>query len=356
MSIILKGMCNFESTIVTPPKPEDIAPNVVSNVSFTDKGKGSITVKWTDPDDTVLEGVTIAKWYRTVLVYKKGSAPTSITDGETVNNYTKNQYLYNGYPLTIDPDVTYYFKFFTVSDKNKVNTSDKSYTFSSKGLTVDPIFGNNSWETIIEVANSGSIPSTWKVGDGKDLVLSGNFNETVTMQIWDFNHFDKSDGTGKAKLCLGMKHLMKNTQQMNSTGTNRGGWNECNMRTTVMNNIYNSIPVEIRNHIKEVKTEANMGRSSSSSQACTDKVFLPGFTECGGIWNNYDGNQTKFPIFSDNNSRIKKMNNGSGSEQWWWTRSPRYYDGNDFCFFHYDGYSGSSSAGDSGGVCFCFNI
>ena len=354
MSIILKGMCNFESTTATPPKPEDIAPNAVSNVSFTDNGKGSITVKWTDPDDTILEGVTIAKWYRTVLVYKKESAPTSITDGQTVNNYTKNQYLYNGYPLTIDPDVTYYFKFFTVSDKNKTNTSDRSYTFSSKGVSTT--LKDNDWSTIIEVANKGEAQNYWKIGDEIDLVLSGNFNETVTLQIWDFNHFDKSDGTGKAGICFGMKHLMENFHQMNSTDTNSGGWNQCNMKKTIMNNIYNSIPVEIRNHIKEVNTYANKGGESSSSQACTDKVFLPGFKELGFTEQNYDGDQVKFPIFSDNNSRIKKINNGSGSKWWWWTRSPSYNYSDHFRIVYTDG-SWSNSHADSGGyVCVCFNV
>ncbi len=369
MSIILKGMCNFESTTVTPPKPEDIAPNVVSNVSFTDNGKGSITVKWTDPDDTVLEGVTIAKWYKTVLVYKKGSAPTSITDGQVVNNYTKNQYLYNGYPLTIDPDVTYYFKFFTVSDKNKVNTSDRSYTFSSKGLTVDPIFGNNSWETIIEVANSGSISPTWKIGDTKDLTLSGGFNETVTMQIWDFDHFDKSDGSGKAKLCLGMKNLMRTQQKLDDyTFDNSNGWGNSGLNGIMQSTLWNSMPGSIKNNIKEVKVYTSPGHGSESYDPLGElsrcRVFIPGMTE---IYYDYgqsatEKGQTQFPIFTNNSSRIKRLNNGSGSIDYWWTRSPYNSSRENYAVVDTSGDLELYNSGGHGspmaahGVCFCFNL
>ena len=151
-----------------------------------------------------------------------------------------------------------------------------------------------------------------------------------------------------------MKHLMKNTQQMNSSSTSSGGWNATNMKKTVMNNVFNSMPAELKAVIKEVKTEANKGGGNSSSQACTDKVFLPGFNELGYTNQNYDGNQTKFPIFSNNNSRIKKMNNGSGSAEYWWTRSPTGSSG-----FRSVGTNGDwaySVADGSGGVCFCFNI
>ncbi len=228
-------------------------------------------------------------------------------------------------------------------------------TYNTNVVSADPILKNNSWETIIDIANKGQGQNYWKVGDEINLTLSGKFNETVTLQIWDFNHFDKTDGTGKANICFGMKHLMKNYQKMNSSNTNSGGWNECYMRKTVMNNIYNSIPEYIRNYIKEINNEANIGYNSSSSQTCTDKVFLPGFQELG--WSgNYDGNQVKFPIFSDNNSRIKKMNNGSGQVSSWWTRSPFFVSNYHFRYVTTDGDWYYFGADINDNVCFCFNI
>ena len=222
-------------------------------------------------------------------------------------------------------------------------------------MNIKPVLKENDWATIIEVANKGEAQNYWKIGDEIDLTLSGKYNETVTLQIWDFNHFDKSDGSGKANILFGMKYLMKDREYMNPFYFNSGGWNNSYMRNTVMKNIYESIPEYIRNNIKEVNTEANRGGGSSSSQACTDKVFLPGFKELG--WSgNYDGNQTKFPIFTNDNSRIKKLNNGSGEGYWWWTRSPSY---NGSYYFRYvntvgDWFNGIATS--SIGVCFCFNI
>ena len=214
---------------------------------------------------------------------------------------------------------------------------------------------DNTWEEVIYASENNCIPSTWKVGDEIDLTLSGKYNETITLQIWDFKHFDKSDGTGRANILFGMKHLMKDREFMNPFYFNSGGWNNSYMKNVVMKNIYESIPEYIRNNIKEVKTEANRGGGSSSSQACTDKVFLPGFKELG--WSgNYDGNQTKFPIFTNDNSRIKKLNNGSGEDYWWWTRSPSYNYSYYFRHVRTGGGWNYSIASGGHGVCVCFNI
>nr|DAF93155.1 MAG TPA: hypothetical protein [Myoviridae sp. ctcyQ27] len=219
---------------------------------------------------------------------------------------------------------------------------------------------DNTWEQIKAASEGDAIPSTWKVGDEINITLSGTFNETVTLQIWDFKHFDKSDGSGKAGIVFGMKHLMKNTRQMNSSDTNSGGWNDTDMKKTVMQNIFKSMPSNLQSYIKEVNTYANLGGGTSSSNAgrpSKDKVFLPGCTEVGFTYqSNTESNQKKFPIFTDNNSRIKKLNNGSGDAYWWWTRSPYYGSTYDFCSVYSDGRYNYNYASFSGGVCFCFCV
>ena len=229
-------------------------------------------------------------------------------------------------------------------------------------MNIKPILKENDWSTIIEVANKGKAQNYWKVGDEMNLVLYGKYNETVTLQIWDFNHFDKSDGSGKANICFGMKHLMKDKEFMNPFYFNTGGWNDSYMRNIIMKNIFNSMPTELRNGIKEVDTYANIGgESSSSSQGLLskDKVFIPGVTEVGDKWddqNQTETGQKKLPIFSNDSSRIKKLNNGNGLTEWWWTRSPYYIYDTCFCRFNADGVCGVNSADLSCGVCFCFNI
>ena len=40
-------------------------------------------------------------------------------------------------------------------------------------LILDAIFSNNSWEKIIAACQSGSVPSTWVVGNSKTMTING---------------------------------------------------------------------------------------------------------------------------------------------------------------------------------------
>ena len=96
-----------------------------------------------------------------------------------------------------------------------------------------------------------------------------------------------------------------------------------------------------------------------TNELSKDKVFLPGLTEiCNSDskQNITESNQKKFPIFTDNNSRIKKMNNGSGDAYWWWTRSPYYVCSNYFCLVNSNGSNNGYGASNDSGVCFCFCV
>ena len=99
-----------------------IAPNNVSGIEVV-AGDGTLTVKWSDPNDTVVEGQTICTWARTKLVLKVGSYPSNEDDGTVVvTNSVRNQYAVNGYVITgLTNDTTYYFQLFPISDGNAVN-------------------------------------------------------------------------------------------------------------------------------------------------------------------------------------------------------------------------------------------
>ena len=360
MSVIIRGPGG--SSTVIGGSSKGFPPGDVTGISYRAENS-KILIKWTDPEDVIVGGSTLSTWAGTLIIRNPDHFPTSIKDGDVVvDSKVKNAYKDKYFEETdLQNNHTYYYRFYPYNSNKEYNDSS-NLVFSLAPLSFAPTLKDNSWDQIRAASESDSVPSTWNIGDEIDVQLSGTFNETITLQIWDFKHFDKSDGTGKAGICFGMKHLMKNKQKMNSSDTNSGGWNNCAMKMTVMNNIFNSMPPELRNAIKEVNTYANIGGGSSSSGQgllSKDKVFLPGLTECDDNWNNQNQTETrqkKFPIFSDNNSRIKKLNNGSGSAEWWWSRSPYYYDSTSFCGFGTDGDWGDNGASNSLGVCGCFNI
>ena len=143
--------------------------------------------------------------------------------------------------------------------------------------------------------------------------------QTVTLQIWDFNHFDKSDGSGKAGIVFGMKNLMKDTNyRYNHVSTTQKCWTNCTFKDYVIPRIIESLPEDVKSVIKTVNTYANIAsQSESDGKLSTDTVFLPGYTELGLTTNstivNSHKKQSQFPIFSNDESRKKKSSNGEGS-------------------------------------------
>ena len=63
-----------------------------------------------------------------------------------------------------------------------------------------------------------------------------------------------------------------------------------------------------------------------------------------------------FALFTDNNSRIKKTYNGTGSASYWWLRSPEASGSSSFAYVTNGGTSNSNGASNSYGVAFGFCI
>lgn len=104
--------------------PHAIAPANVSGISAVAAGNGKVAIKWSDPANTVTDGITVSQWASTKVVYKTGSYPTSPTDGTlALNNTTKDAYKTNALTVSgLTNGTTYYFAFFPVSTDGAVNT------------------------------------------------------------------------------------------------------------------------------------------------------------------------------------------------------------------------------------------
>ena len=78
-------------------KSSEISSNLYppGNVTIISKysEKGSIYIKWSDPEDTKVDEIILSEWSHTILIRKQGSYPTSPSDGDVViNNYERNKY------------------------------------------------------------------------------------------------------------------------------------------------------------------------------------------------------------------------------------------------------------------------
>ena len=214
--------------------------------------------------------------------------------------------------------------------------------------TFDAIFANNSWETIIAACQSGRVPDSWAVGDSKTMTINGT---DYQIDIIGKNH-DTYTAGGTAPLTFQMHDCYADTKQINSSGTNSGGWTSCAMRSTHLPAILALMPSEVQAGIREVNKLTSAGSWSSTINTTADKLFLLSEIEIIGsaIYSVY-GEGTQYDYYKAGNSTVKNLNGGAIS---WWERSPFGTNYMYFCRMKPDGSYYSSPANNSFGVAFAF--
>lgn len=217
-------------------------------------------------------------------------------------------------------------------------------------FTIGDNLNDTDWADIDICGRLGMAQQFFKVGDSKTVNIGGTNYE---VQIIGFNHDDKVSG-GKAAYSFQLVDCLNQTQQMNTSNTNTGGWNGSAMRGR-MSTYKSQLPATLRNVIKTVKKKSGTGGGSSSgTQQTNDDLFLLSEIEIFGTTTySVAGEGTQYEWYKAGNSRIKKVN---GSANGWWERSP--CSGNTNCFCHVDSSGNASSyyATASYGVSFGFCV
>ena len=140
----------------------------------------TVTVKWSDPADLVVDGVTLAAWGKTVLVRKQGGYPTGPDDGATVCvNTVRDAYKTAGFTETIPSGETYYYRWFIYTDDGVLNADPAN----------EAVTGELTWATIREMCADADIDMRDVFSPGDVLTAansvyptggSGNFEWQVT--------------------------------------------------------------------------------------------------------------------------------------------------------------------------------
>lgn len=130
----------------------------VSNIT-TQVSSGKVYVKWTDPDDLVVAGSTIATWGGTLLIRKAGSAPTSRRDGTIIlDSKTRNAYKNTYFQDSgLSNGTKYYYKFFPYTIANAYTDSADDEFNATPTVQVT---GIADWKVANMTASS-------EAGDGK---------------------------------------------------------------------------------------------------------------------------------------------------------------------------------------------
>lgn len=227
---------------------------------------------------------------------------------------------------------------------------------SKGGLALPPVgtpLANWTWEEIIALANSGQDPRNYfAVGDEKDLILTTG--EVVPTVIGDFYHNTITGTNIKAPIAFTFKNCLNTTYAMNSSDTNRGGWDGSNMRNTHMLNILNTFPAELRadGAIKYVDVVATAGNKSKTLVTSSDRLRLHSFTELGLPYSYAGTEGTNYAYYTSGN-RVKTV---KGTASFYWTRSPRTNNSEYFCYVGPSGLAYANKASGKYGVACGFDI
>jgi hypothetical protein len=213
---------------------------------------------------------------------------------------------------------------------------------------IDPIFANNSWETIAVACQNNAVPDSWSVGDQKTMTIEG---VDYAVDIIGKNHDNYSDGSAKAPLTFQLHDCYKTKYSMNNSNTNLGRWNGSLMCTTHIANIFSLLPTVVKNAIREVNKITSKGTTQSSLVSSKDKLFLLSEKEVTGlVKNSFSGEGTQYSYYANGGSSIKRI--GENPVRWW-TRSPTTGTGS-FAVIETNGSGSSNGASLANGVSFAF--
>ena len=300
------------------------------SVTFTDRYTTSLTFFNATITVTVESGATVTlKKGGTTIATKtsNGTAVFTVTEtGEYTVTATKNGQTTSGSVNVVSGTTSYALKLFLLKDN----------------------FADNDWSAIIAACHSGSVPSTWVVGNSKTMTING---ASYQVDIIGKNHDTYASG-GKAPLTFQLHDCYGEIKNMNNSNTNNGGWTSCAMRSTHLPAILALMPTEVQNGIREVNKLTSAGSKSATINTTADKLFLLSEIEIFGSASfSKRGEGTQYDYYKAGNSKVKKFN---GSAYYWWERSPYGSNYEYFCRVGSDGYAYYNNAIDTRGVAFGF--
>lgn len=194
---------------------------------------------------------------------------------------------------------------------------------------LSPTLAENSWKMIARASTEGIASQVWSVGDEIDIVLSGDYTGSITMQIAGFDHDDLVSG-GKAGITFLSKQLVSSEKMDPSSGKR---WDNSALRSNTMPKIKASLPDALQRYIRPVFKVSSLGHTYDGMSTTEDEIFIPSLAEVlSGIsgtinyryaskFNNTNAGKdgARYEVFGTLSDIVKQIRFGSTSS--WWTRS-----------------------------------
>ena len=283
-----------------------------------------------------------------------------LADGEINGKYKDYEYtIDSNFNVTINGSVITY-SWDEIAEIAKAISNDTSITDDSETATVTV----NGVQKTLNVGDKATL-------DGKKVRILGFNHDELAEPTTAYGSTIK---TGKAGISFEYVDFLTSIG-MNSSNTNLGGWKEAPLRGTLNGTTYNSL--SIKSNIKKVKKDYIPTYNVAATEQTEDYLWL---LSCGEIWDNgygddesskikgtrgyaitTEGKQYKYYKMKLGSTKYNSSNNitkkpSVSNSNWWWLRSPLYYNSTDFCEAYSEGRCNASYASTACGVTPGFSI
>jgi hypothetical protein len=369
-----------------------VTPKPVNNPTIENLN-ASVTIKWQDPENTVISGSTFSTWAGTKLVMKETGYPANPDDGTlVVDNTVRDKYKTTGYTVTgLTNGKQYYFTLFPYSTDGIYNYDAGNRLIGEPEDLKIVAFADGTdaeIEKMIEAHYAGkiNISDYWAVGDKRTIhhnamdatgVSESHRANDYAYVIIGIEHDDlvtAINGKTKAAITIQterMLYLDTTTEYnasydashecgyINGSSTNSGGWEGC-VRRTWCNNVYKKcLPTYIQNMMKQVEKLTSAGSRSSTIKISNDYAFLLSEIEIfGSAAYSYAGEGKQYQYFKNATAnRYKKPRfDDSFVSGHYWERSPYFGSESRFCHVGVNGNSYYNNASNFYGIVPCLCI
>jgi len=221
-----------------------------------------------------------------------------------------------------------------IVDSDDVGGCDFVYALES--------FETDSWNTIVSNVRAGK---KYKLGDTKEITLTStdtNISGTYKVRVANISTPTECSNEGFSQTACGFVIEFVDIisrEIMNSGAFSIGGWEYSDIRDYVNNDIYNSLPLELKNNIISTTVVSGHSFAEETNLITTDKLYLLSPKEVFGKTESTDklDLETRQLDYYKNTCGIttscsNAIKNYNSEPKYWWLRSV-YYDEDVQLFF-----------------------
>lgn len=295
--------------------------SLLSNVEYFDVvevGNEMVSLTWQDPEDVVVDGITITSWEGTQIRRKQGNYPVNEKDGElVVDSKVRNQHQNTPFVDTgLTNGVEYFYMAFPYTDKN-VFTVDSANRISE--IPMDYVPDPNSWSGIQEIIRRGLVNDYFNVGDQ---IASSYDGSEIVWEVIGIDVDTPTDSNFAHSMTIQTKDCLE-SRVWDAGNDNR--YINSDIRTYLNGVFLNKLDTELASVLGAVDKKVAVRDAIGGQDSFSDKVFLLSELEVSGSGQGDTTGEVVYPFYDGvaNAARIKNLN---GSPSHWWLSSPRVSD------------------------------